>query len=459
MSKNKYSIDMTKGVLFPKILGFAFPLMVTGLLQIVYNAADVVVVGRFAGSVYLAAVGATSTLVNLFLNLFLGLSMGSGVVVAKHIGAGDGASVHRAVHTAMLLAALSGFVIGILGICISKFALEIMGTPPEVLDLSTLYLRIFFLGTPANMVFNYGASILRSTGDSKRPLYILTATGILNVTLNIVFVVKFHMNVAGVALATIISQYVSAFFILYILLNINSYIHLSIKKLRFYKAELLDILKIGIPAGLQGSLFSLSNVIIQSSINSFGAAAIAGNTASGNVDSVIFTCCNSVSQTATTFTSQNLGAGQYKRIRKIYFNCVGISAAIAAFFGVILLTLGPQILTIFSTDSEVIDMGLIRLKLFAVTYIINSVLDVTTGQMRGLGKSVIPMIVSLIGVCGLRVVWVYTVFTRYRSMFVLYFSYPVSWLITGIVLIAMYAVTYRKLLKRSKEENETACPG
>ncbi|MBP3939285.1 MAG: polysaccharide biosynthesis C-terminal domain-containing protein, partial [Clostridia bacterium] len=230
MSKNKYSIDMTKGVLFPKILGFAFPLMVTGLLQIVYNAADVVVVGRFAGSVYLAAVGATSTLVNLFLNLFLGLSMGSGVVVAKHIGAGDGASVHRAVHTAMLLAALSGFVIGILGICISKFALEIMGTPPEVLDLSTLYLRIFFLGTPANMVFNYGASILRSTGDSKRPLYILTATGILNVTLNIVFVVKFHMNVAGVALATIISQYVSAFFILYILLNINSYIHLSIKK-------------------------------------------------------------------------------------------------------------------------------------------------------------------------------------------------------------------------------------
>ncbi|MBP3938171.1 MAG: MATE family efflux transporter, partial [Clostridia bacterium] len=275
----------------------------------------------------------------------------------------------------------------------------------------------------------------------------------------IVFVVKFHMNVAGVALATIISQYVSAFFILYILLNINSYIHLSIKKLRFYKAELLDILKIGIPAGLQGSLFSLSNVIIQSSINSFGAAAIAGNTASGNVDSVIFTCCNSVSQTATTFTSQNLGAGQYKRIRKIYFNCVGISAAIAAFFGVILLTLGPQILTIFSTDSEVIDMGLIRLKLFAVTYIINSVLDVTTGQMRGLGKSVIPMIVSLIGVCGLRVVWVYTVFTRYRSMFVLYFSYPVSWLITGIVLIAMYAVTYRKLLKRSKEENETACPG
>ena len=458
MAKKKYSIDMTTGVLFPKILGFAFPLMVTGLLQIIYNAADVMVVGRFAGSISLAAVGATSTLVNLMLNLFLGLSMGSGVVVAKHIGAGDGASVHRTVHSAMLLSIISGFVIGILGVVISPYALSAMGTPDDVHSLSTLYLRIFFLGTPANMVYNYGASILRATGDSKRPLYILTSTGILNVVLNLIFVIKFNMNVAGVALATIISQYVSAICVLYILLNINSYIHLSMKKLHFYKDELLDILKIGIPAGLQGSLFSLSNVIIQSSINSFGAAAIAGNTASGNVDSIIFTCCNSVSQTATTFTSQNLGAGQYKRIRKIYFNCIGVSMGIAAIFGVALLAFGPQILTVFSTDSEVIDMGLIRLKLFAVTYIINSVLDVTTGQMRGLGKSVIPMIVTMVGVCGLRVLWVFTVFPQYRSMFTLYLSYPVSWLATGIVLVTMYAVTFRKILKRSRN-NENTCIG
>ena len=455
MAKKKYSIDMTTGVLFPKILGFAFPLMVTGLLQIVYNAADVMVVGRFAGSISLAAVGATSTLVNLMLNLFLGLSMGSGVVVAKHIGAGDGASVHRTVHSAMLLSIISGFVIGIFGVVISPYALSAMGTPDDVHSLSTLYLRIFFLGTPANLVYNYGASILRATGDSKRPLYILTSTGILNVVLNLIFVVNFNMNVAGVALATIISQYVSAICVLYILLNINSYIHLSMKKLHFYKDELLDILKIGIPAGLQGSLFSLSNVIIQSSINSFGAAAIAGNTASGNVDSIIFTCCNSVSQTATTFTSQNLGAGQYKRIRKIYFNCIGVSMGIAAIFGVALLAFGPQILTVFSTDSEVIDMGLIRLKLFAVTYIINSVLDVTTGQMRGLGKSVIPMIVTMVGVCGLRVLWVFTVFPQYRSMFTLYLSYPVSWLATGIVLVTMYAVTFRKILKRSRNDENT----
>lgn len=458
MSKKRYSMDMTTGVLFPKIISFAFPLMITGLLQIVYNATDVMVVGRFAGSASLAAVGATSTLVNLFLNLFLGLSMGSGVVVAKHIGAGDGASVHRAVHSAMLLSVLSGVAIGILGVLISPYALTAMGTPEDIHSLSTLYLRIFFLGTPANMIFNYGASILRSTGDSKRPLYILTATGILNVVLNLIFVIKFHMDVAGVALATIISQYVSATCVLYILLNINSYIHVSIKKLRFYKDELKDILRIGIPAGLQGSLFSLSNVIIQSSINSFGAAAIAGNTASGNVDSIIFTCCNSVSQTATTFTSQNLGAGQHKRIRKVYFNCVGISMAIAAFFGVALLAFGPQILTVFSTDSEVIDMGLIRLRLFAVTYIINSVLDVTTGQMRGLGKSVIPMIVSLVGICGLRVIWVFTVFPHFRSIFTLYLSYPVSWLVTGIVITVMYAITFRKIIKRSKS-NENTCAG
>ncbi len=443
---------MTKGSLFSKILSFAFPLMITGLLQIVYNAADVMVVGRFAGSISLAAVGATSTLVNLMLNLFLGLSMGSGVVVAKHIGAADAAAVHRSVHTAMLLSLISGILIGLLGFIISPFALKAMGTPAEVLKLSSLYLKIFFLGTPANMIFNYGASILRATGDSKRPLYILTSTGILNVLLNIFFVVKCHMDVAGVALATIIAQYVSAVCVLYILLNINSVIHLSPKKLAIYKEELKDILRIGIPAGLQGSLFSLSNVIIQSSINSFGAAAIAGNTASGNVDSIIFTCCNSVSQTATTFTSQNFGAGQYRRIRKIYFNCLGTSAAIAVIFGIALWFFGPQILTVFSTDAEVIELGMVRLRLFAVTYIINSALDVTTGQMRGLGKSVIPMIVTMVGVCGLRILWVFTVFPQYRSLFMLYFSYPVSWFITGSVLVIMYSMTFRKILKRSRSE-------
>lgn len=456
--KRRYSMDMTTGKLFPKIVSFAVPIMLTGLLQLVYNAADVMVVGRFAGSVSLAAVGATTSLVHLSLNLFLGLATGAGVVVAKHIGAGDGASVHRTVHSAMLLAIICGIGIGIVGFAFSSSALVAMRIPDDVLPLSATYLRIFFLGTPASMIFNFGAAILRATGDSKRPLYILTISGIVNVVLNLVFVIVFKMNVAGVALATVISQYLSAVFVLYILLNINSFVHLSIKKMRFYKDELIDIIKIGIPSGIQASLFSLSNVIIQSSINSFGAAVIAGNTASSNIDSIIQTCCSAVSQTATTFTSQNYGAGQIKRIRRIYFNCVGFTVLIAAICCVFLLTFGTQVLGIFSTDPEVIEMGLVRMRLFAVTYVLNSLLDVTTGQMRGLGKSVAPMIVTMAGVCGLRVVWIFTVFRMYRSMEVLYLSYPVSWAVTGAVLFVMYIVTFRKILKRSVR-NEVTCAG
>ena len=453
MAKSRYSMDMTTGRLFPKIVSFTIPLMLTALLQLVYNAADVMVVGRFAGSLSLAAVGATSSLVHLSLNIFLGLATGSGVVAAKNIGAGDGAAVHRTVHTSMSLSVISGIAIGLIGFAITPFALRAMGIPDDVFPLSVQYLRIFFLGTPGSLIYNFGAAMLRATGDSKRPLYILTFTGIVNVLLNLVFVIFLKMNVAGVALATIISQYLSAVFVLYILLNANSIIRLSVSKLRFYKDEILEIIRIGIPMGIQASLFSLSNVIIQSSINSFGAAAIAGNTASSNIDSVIHICCNSVSQSATTFTSQNYGAGQIKRIRRIYFNCVGLTVIIAAVCCAFLLTFGTQILGIFSTDPEVIEIGMIRMRLFAVTYVLNSILDVTTGQMRGLGKSVAPMAVTVAGVCGLRVVWVFTVFQLYRSMEVLYLSYPVSWGVTGAILLIMYIFTFRKISKRS-EQNE-----
>ena len=458
MSKGRYSIDMTTGRLLPKLISFTIPLMLTGLLQIVYNAADVMVVGRFAGSLSLAAVGATSSLVHLSLNIFLGIATGSGVVAAKHIGSGSTSNVHRTVHTSMLLAVISGIIIAAAGFCLSPLALRAMDIPDDVFPLSVTYLRIFFLGTPASMLYNFGAAMLRATGDSKRPLYILTFTGIVNVVLNLIFVIFFKMNVSGVALATIISQLISAILVIYILINANSVIRLSVRKLRLYKEELLDIIKIGIPMGIQASLFSLSNVIIQSSINSFGAAAIAGNTAASNIDSVIHVCCNSVSQTATTFTSQNYGAGQIKRIRRIYFNCVGLTVTIAAICCVFLLTFGTQVLGVFSTDPAVIEMGLVRIKLFAVTYFFNSILDVTTGQMRGLGKSITPMIVTMAGVCGLRVLWVYTVFQAYRSMQVLYLSYPVSWAVTGAILLVMYIITFRKISKRS-EENEVTCAG
>ncbi|MBR6531212.1 MAG: MATE family efflux transporter [Clostridia bacterium] len=458
MVKSRYSMDMTTGKLLPKIISFTIPLMLTGFLQLVYNAADVMVVGRFAGSVSLAAVGATSSLVHLSLNIFLGLATGSGVVAAKYIGAGDTAAVHRTVHTSMLLAVVSGTAIALLGFGLSPLALKAMSIPDDVFPLSVTYLRIFFLGAPASMVYNFGAAMLRATGDSKRPLYILTLTGIVNVVLNLIFVIIFKMNVAGVALATIISQLLSAVFVLYILMNANSEVRFWINKLRFYKTELLEIIRIGIPMGIQASFFSLSNVIIQSSINSFGAAAIAGNTASSNIDSVIHICCNSVSQTATTFTSQNYGAGQIRRIRRIYFNCIGFTVVIAAICCTFLLTFGTQVLGIFSTDPAVIEMGLVRMRLFAITYVLNSILDVTTGQMRGLGKSVIPMVVTMAGVCGLRIVWVFTVFRIYRSMEILYLSYPVSWAVTGAVLLVMYIITFRKILKRSAE-NEVTCTG
>ncbi len=456
MAKNRYNIDMTTGKLLPKIISFTIPLILTGLLQLVYNAADVMVVGRFAGSVYLAAVGATSSLVHLSLNIFLGLATGSGVVAAKYIGAGNTVCVHRTVHTSMLLALISGIFIAAAGFAASPFALRAMDIPDDVFPFSVTYLRIFFLGAPASMLYNFGAAMLRATGDSKRPLYILTFSGIVNVVLNLIFVVFFKLNVAGVALATIISQFISAVLVLYILINANSSIRLTVRNLRFYKQELKEIIQIGVPMGIQGSMFSLSNVIIQSSINSFGAAAIAGNTASSNIDSVIHICCNSVSQTATTFTSQNYGAGQVKRIRSIYFNCVGFTVLIAAVCCAFLLTFGTQVLGVFSTDPEVIEMGLIRMRLFAVTYVLNSILDITTGQMRGLGKSVTPMIVTMAGVCGLRILWVYTVFRAYRSMEVLYLSYPVSWAVTGTALLVMYIITFRKILKRSTE-NEAAC--
>lgn len=458
MAKNRYSMDMTTGRLFPKIVNFAIPLMLTGLLQLVYNAADVMIVGRFAGSISLAAVGATASLVHLTLNIFLGLATGSGVVAAKHIGAGDGASVHRTVHSSMLLAVISGIAIAVVGFLMTPTALRLMKIPDEVFPLSVIYLRIFFLGAPASMVYNFGAAMLRATGDSKRPLYILTVSGVVNVVLNLIFVIVFNMDVAGVAIATIISQFVSAVFITYILLNANSEIRLSVTKMKFYKDEFRDIIKIGIPMGIQASMFSLSNVIIQSSINSFGAAAIAGNTAASNIDSVLHICCNAVSQTATTFTSQNYGAGLYKRIRSIYFNCLGFTVIIAGICCAFLLAFGAQVLGIFSTDAQVIEMGLIRVRLFAVTYILNSISDLTTGQMRGLGKSVTPMFVTMAGVCGLRVVWVFTIFQWYRSMEMLYISYPVSWGVTGTVLLVMYIVSFRRILKRSKTD-EATCIG
>lgn len=447
---NKRGImDMTTGPFLKKILIFSIPLMITGVLQLVYNAADVMVVGRFAGSESLAAVGSTSSLINLIINVFIGLSTGSGVVTARSIGEGDGQKIKRCVHTAMAASIASGVAVGLFGFFFAGKFLSLMGTPDDVLPLAALYLKIYFLGAPGSLVFNFGASILRATGDTKRPLIILSLTGLVNVVLNLILVVVFHLNVAGVAIATIVSQYLSAIFIVIRLLNLENACRLKIKNIRIHKAEVKDIIKIGLPAGLQNSLFSLSNVLIQSTINTFGSAVMAGNTAAQNADAFIYTCTNAVAQTSMTFTSQNMGAKKYKNLNKVYFICLGLAFGISVAMGALGLLFPEQIIGIFSTDQEVITWGVQRLYILMSTYFLCSLMDVSGCQIRGMGRSLEPMIITLIGACGIRIMWLYTGFKFNPQLWNLYLSYPISWALTFISLFICYLV-FMKRLKKSQ---------
>ena len=446
---SKYSLDMTKGPFLKKILRFSLPLVFTGLLQMIYNTADVIVVGRFAGGTALAAVGATGSLVHLILNIFLGLSMGSGVMTAKYIGAKDEDSVKRCVHSAMLLGILSGVFVAIFGFLFSEQLLVLMDSPEDVLPLSTLYLKIFFLGAPAGMVFNFGASIVRATGDTKKPLIILSLSGILNIVLNLILVIYFHMSVAGVAIATITAQYVSATVITVVLLNMKNACKLDLKKLRLHKEEVKRILYVGIPAGIQNSLFSVSNVIIQTTVNSFGSVAMAGIAAGSNVDTLIYTCTNAVSQTTMTFSSQNLGAKKYENFNKIYFRCILLTIAIAGSMGALGVIFKDFFVGIFSTDPAVIAIGAERLTLILPFYFFCSLMDVGAGQLRGMGKSFLPMIISLLGGCGIRLLWVFAFFPKNPTLIYLYYAYPISWSITAAVLIACYFIVRSQILKRA----------
>ncbi len=446
---SKYSLDMTKGPFLKKILRFSLPLVLTGLLQMIYNMADVIVVGRFAGGTALAAVGATGSLVHLILNIFLGLSMGSGVMTAKYIGAKDEDSVKRCVHSAMLLSILSGVFVAIFGFLFSEQLLVLMDSPEDVLPLSTLYLKIFFLGAPAGMVFNFGASIVRATGDTKKPLIILSLSGILNIVLNLILVIYFHMSVAGVAIATITAQYVSATVITVVLLNMKNACKLDLKKLRLYKEEVKRILYVGIPAGIQNSLFSVSNVIIQTTVNSFGSVAMAGIAAGSNVENLIYTCTNAVSQTTMTFSSQNFGAKKYENFNKIYSRCILLTIAIAGSMGALGVIFKDFFVGIFSTDPAVIAIGAERLTLILPFYFLCSLMDVGAGQLRGMGKSFLPMIISLLGGCGLRLLWVFAFFPKNPTLIYLYYAYPISWSITAAVLFICYFLVRKQILKRA----------
>lgn len=445
-------LDMTAGPFFKKILFFSFPLMLTGVLQLIYNAADVVVVGRFAGATSLAAVGSTSSLVNLIVNLFMGLATGAGVITAKHIGAALAEKTQKAVHTAMALSIISGFLVALIGFFFSGKFLVLMGTPDDVLPLATTYLKIYFLGAPGSLVYNFGAAVVRSTGDTKRPLYILTFSGLVNIILNLILVIVFHLDVAGVAIATITAQYISAVFIVLRLVNLENVCRLNIKRIKLHKDELKEILTVGLPAGLQNSLFSLSNVLIQSTINTFGSSAMAGNTAAQNCDSFIYTCANAVAQTSMTFSSQNMGAKKYHNLKKIYFMCLGFTFVIGVVFGGLALIFPDEILGIFSTDPTVIEFGKSRIYVIMSTYFLCCLMDVAAYQVRGMGRSLEPMIISLLGACGIRVLWIYTGYQLDKTLPNLYLSYPISWLITFVALFILFIVIDKKLKKQATVE-------
>ena len=438
-----YEIDMCSGPLDPKILQFSIPLMLSGILQLLFNAADIIVVGQFTGSAAMAAVGSTSSLNNLIINIFIGLSLGSSVLMARYYGARDTEDIHQLVHTSIMLSLISGAGLIVIGTALARPLLELMGTPHDVIDQAVLYMRIIFLGMPALMTYNFGAGILRAIGDTKRPLAFLFVAGVVNVILNLFFVIVFGLGVAGVAIATIISQYISAFLVLRCLMKDDAPYRLEIRKLRMHRRMLMQIIRVGLPAGIQSAVFNISNVLIQSSINSFGSIAVAGNTAATNIEGFVTTSMNAIYQASTSFTSQNVGAGNKERIVPVLLSCLSIVAILGAALGWLAFLGGRFLLGIYSSDPEVIAYGMNRMSVLCTTYFLCGMMDTTCGSIRGLGYSIAPTIVSLAGACGLRVLWIYTVFRLDRTLYTLYISYPISWAITFSAHIICFIIFFR----------------
>lgn len=448
--KKTYSIDMCNGSIMPKLLKFSIPLMCSSILQLLFNAADVVVVGQFCGETSLAAVGSTSSLINLLTNLFIGLSVGANVLVARYFGAKQGENLRNTVHTSIALSIVSGLMLTVIGVVFAKQILLWMQCPGDVLPLSELYLRVYFCGMTATMIYNFCSSILRAVGDTKRPLYYLLFSGVINVLLNLFFVIVCNLNVAGVGLATVLSQCISAFLIVRCLVKETGEFRLVLKKVRFHKKELIKILQIGLPAGLQGTVFSLSNVVIQSSVNSFGSVIMAGNAAAMNIEGFVYMAMNAFQQAAVSFVSQNAGAGRFGRINKIVFRVLLCVTITGCTLGGLAVLFGPELLSLYSSKPAVIEQGIVRLHMICICYALCGIMDVMVGVLRGLGYSVMPMIVSLLGACGLRLLWIFTIFQipEYHTTKVLYFSYPMSWTITILVHVICFLVVRRKFPKQ-----------
>ena len=448
---------MCNGPMFMKMVIFSLPLMLSGILQLLYNAADVIVVGQYAGSTALAAVGSTGSLTNLIVGLFMGLTVGTSVGVAQYYGAGDHDNVKRVVHTSMTVSLLAGVFLSIVGIAFARKLLTAMGTPPDVLDQATLYMRIYFAGMPFSMIYNFGSSVLRAVGDTKRPLIYLTISGVVNVILNLVFVIVFHMGVAGVAWATIIAQAISATLVVLCLMQFNGSCRLILQELKIDRKKLLQMIRIGIPAGLQSSIFSISNVLIQSSVNSFGSAVMAGNSAASNIEGFIYVAMNTIYHTALTFTGQNVGAKKFNRVNRVFGICALLVSAIGIGMGMLAKVFGESLLNIYAPgNTEVIRFGMIRLAIITSFYFTCGLMDVFCGMLRGMGASLTPMIVSIIGVCGFRITWIFTVFARHRTLETLYSSYPISWVATAVIHLICY-FAFKANLERKEKQKMVAC--
>ena len=447
LRRGRYDIDMLNGPVLPRLLSFALPLMLSSMLQLTFNAAAVIVVGRFEGDAALAAVGAPGSLINLLVNLFLGLSVGANVVVAQCCGAGDYRQTGEAVHTAVALSLVGGVLVGVFGFLLAGPLLGLMSTPAEVLPLATSYMRIYFLGMPANMLYNFGAAILRAIGDTRRPLAYLTLAGVVNVVLNLLFVIAFHMGVSGVALATIISQLISATLVTLGLIRTDGAIHLDVRRIRLHPDKVWRIARVGLPAGLQGMVFSLSNVLIQSTVNSFGKSAVAGNTTASNLEGYIYVAMNSIHQGAITFTGQNVGARKYDRISKVCAASLVAVTGIGLALGGFLMLAKGWLFRIYTNDDAVIAAAGLRSGIIAPTYFLCGMMEVMVGLLRGMGSSVTPMVVSILGACVLRIVWILTIYPLNPTLPTLYLSYPVSWFITFAAHTVCYVVIKNKKYK------------
>ena len=450
VKKNRFEIDMCNGSIMDKLISFSLPLMVSGILQLAFNAVDIIVVGRFSGSQALAAVGSTTALINVFTNLFIGISLGANVLAARFYAAGKDREMSETVHTSITLALISGITMAVIGVLLAKWALEIMGTPDDVIGQSALYMRIYFMGMPFFMLYNYGAAILRAIGDTKRPLIFLIISGIANAALNKTLVIIFHMGVAGVAIGTIISQLISCVLVLTCLYWSEGSYQLRFSKLKINGAYMEQIFQVGVPAGIQSTVIDLSNALLQSSVNSFGSIAMAGYTAANNILGFLYMSVNSITQACMSFTSQNYGVGKLKRMDKVLRDCAILSISIAAVLGGLAYSFGPQILTVYTSDPKVINCGMEILAYTSITYFLCGIMDLFPGALRGMGYSAVPMVLSVIGTVGTRIVWVFGIFPNHRSLSVLFVSYPVSWIITIVLQVVCFYFVRKRVHQKEK---------